>query len=457
MKVAILGTGYVGLVSGVCLAARNHDVTCIDLDSGIVDRINRGDSPIYELGLPELLTKVLREGRFRARVAGPDAFAGQTLILICVGTPSKDGRIDLTYVGEATRDVAAYVAAASDTVSVVVKSTVLPGTTDTFVRDIIDAAIPAGTTYGLGMNPEFLREGEAVSDFLDADRIVLGYEDQLTLDRLRELYAPWECEKLEVNSRSAEMIKYVNNCLLATQISSINELANVAAAIGGINIRSVLEGVHSDRRWNPIAADGKRANPGILRYLIPGSGFGGSCFPKDVQAFVTFGHSLDLGMQLMQAVLDVNERQAEQAVKLLEGSLGDLAGKRLLVLGMAFKSGTDDVRESPAIRLIQELAARGANVYAHDPMAAQISTAQLPASVEIVSDWKSEIAASDAVVIATAWPEYKALCETAQSEALGDKVLVDTRFMLRQSDLPNVQYRSIGDTGVSRPRAACKN
>lgn len=446
MKVAVLGTGYVGLVSGVCLAARGHDVTCLDIDERVVERLNRGEPHIHERGLPELLAQVVRDGLFRARVASVEALQGHPIVLIAVGTPSSEGRIDLAQVRSAARLVGAYAASAPDPISVVVKSTVVPGTTDTVVRGILDeTAGSAGKRYGLGMNPEFLREGEAVGDFMHPDRIVLGHEDPLTLDRLRELYAPWDATKLEVNTRTAEMIKYVNNCLLATQISAINELANVASALGGIDVRAMLEGVHMDGRWNPIAPNGARVNPGILKYLIPGGGFGGSCFPKDVQAMRTLGKSLEEPMQLLQAVLDVNDRQPGAAVRILERDFGTLQGRSILVLGLAFKAGTDDVRESPAINLAKQLIERGARIAVHDPIVdAAAVKALFGPSARFVADWRNEIAGADAVVVATGWPEYLELREPKWREPLRGKILFDTRSVFAARDFDSARYRCIG-------------
>ena len=458
MDVAIIGTGYVGLVSGVCLAARGHRVTCLDVDVSIVNRLNNGHPHICERGLPDLLKRVISEGRFQVRVAERDALLGQSVVLIAVGTPSIGGKIDLTQIEAAARLVGEHISCASERVAVVVKSTVLPGTTDTFVKAVIDAQVAGtGRSYGLGMNPEFLREGEAVSDFMDPDRIVMGHDDELTLECLRTLYEPWTCDKLEVNSRTAEMIKYVNNCLLATQVSAINELANVSAALGGIDIRSVIAGIHSDRRWNPVGSDGRRTDPGILRYLVPGGGFGGSCFPKDVQALRTLGRSLDLPMQLVQAVLDVNERQPTEAVKLLEEHLGDLAGRRILVLGLAFKPGTDDVRESPALRLIEQLIDRGAEVVAHDPIAGQAALALSKRTFSVVDNWCAELPACEGVVIATAWPEYAALGQVPLREALRGRVVVDTRFLLSAADFDDVSYRAIGGTAAARTPSRLAN
>jgi UDPglucose 6-dehydrogenase/GDP-mannose 6-dehydrogenase len=285
MRVGIIGTGYVGLVSGICLAAKGHSVTCVDLNQAIVDRLNGGTPHIHERGLPELLSEVRRQGLFAATCDLDAALDGADLVLIAVGTPSKDGVIDLGQIVAAARSIGAYLRRRDRFLSVVVKSTVVPGTTDTIVRAAIEEASgKAFPAFGLGMNPEFLREGEAIEDFMEPDRIVLGHEDPETLARLEELYAPWQADKLRVNTRTAELIKYANNALLATQISAINEIANLATAIGGIDVMDVVRGVHLDKRWNPITQDGGRVAPPILTYLVPGCGFGGSCFPKDLQA-----------------------------------------------------------------------------------------------------------------------------------------------------------------------------
>ena len=342
----VVGTGYVGLVSGVCLAAKGHYVTCVDINPNVVAKLNKGVPHIYECGLEELLKDSLNARQFSATTDLHAGLKTADLVIIAVGTPTRDGVIDLTYVREAARSIGAYMKATGRSLAVVVKSTVVPGTTDTVVKQEIEAALglkfPA---FGLGMNPEFLREGEAIVDFMEPDRIVLGHEDNRTLALLEELYAPWSCDKVRVNTRTAELIKYANNALLATQISAINEIANLSAAVGGIDIMDVVRGVALDKRWSPVV-DGKRVSPPILDYLIPGCGFGGSCFPKDVKALRSQGRNLGLEMSLLNSVLEVNDAQPDQVVRILESHLGDLAGRRVLVLGLAFKPGTDDVRES---------------------------------------------------------------------------------------------------------------
>jgi UDPglucose 6-dehydrogenase/GDP-mannose 6-dehydrogenase len=444
MRVAIIGTGYVGLVSGVCLAAKGHSVTCIDLNPEIVGQINSGKPHIFEKGLPELLSEVLGKGLIEATTDLNSALDKSDLTLIAVGTPSKDGVIDLSLVIEVARNIGAYLRTRDRFISVVVKSTVVPGTTDTVVRGAIEEA--SGKTFpafGLGMNPEFLREGEAIGDFMDPDRIVLGHEDPQTLALLEELYAPWQVDKVRVNTRTAELIKYANNALLATQISAINEIANLAAAIGGIDVMDVVRGVHLDKRWNPIAADGSRISPPILTYLVPGCGFGGSCFPKDVQALRSLGQQHGLPMQLANAVLDVNDAQPGQVLDILARDLKNVAGKKVLVLGLAFKPDTDDVRESASLKIVDQLVAGGAEVTAHDPIAADNFRRALRRTAEkvtLVDDWKVHVPKSDAIVVATKWQEYQALANMN----LTGKILLDARRMFQPANVPTATYRSIG-------------
>lgn len=451
MKLAVIGTGYVGLVSGVCLAAKGHDVTCVDLNPEIVDGLNEGRPHIHENGLEALLGEVIKRGCFRATDNLEAALDGTDLVIVAVGTPSTDGVIDLKFIRTVSQSLGAYIGRTDRHISVVIKSTVVPGTTDTIVREEIEKASgKAFPAFGLGMNPEFLREGEAIEDFSEPDRIVLGHEDPRTLERLEELYAPWSVDKLAVNTRTAEMIKYANNCMLATQISAMNEIANLSAALGGIDPMNIVKGVSLDKRWNPILPGGERANPGILSYLVPGCGFGGSCFPKDVQALRSQGESQQLEMRMLNAVLDVNDQQAGQICRILEQDIGDLSGKSVLLLGLAFKPGTDDVRESASLKIAQDLTARAARVIAHDPIAtAQFRKAMGAAAehIEFVEDWQARAEDCDIIIVATKWPEYSALREMK----LSGKVVFDARRMLSAEDVVGATYRTIGLRDRSAP------
>ncbi len=445
MKIAIVGTGYVGLVSGVCLAARGHDVACVDIRAEIVTQLNHGKPHIYEAGLPELLAGDLASGKFRATLDLEDALSDAALVMIAVGTPSTEGQIDLQFVCAAAEQIGKFMAKTERFLSVVVKSTVIPGTTDVVVRRVIEKTSGKRPgQFGLGMNPEFLREGNAIEDFMEPDRIIFGHEDAETLHRLEELYRSWNCDKLAVNSRTAEMIKYANNCLLATQISAVNELANLCFEMGGIDVRDVMRGVHLDKRWSPVLPAG-RIKPAILTYLIPGCGFGGSCFPKDVQALRALGQERGLPMRSLQAVLDINEQQPLQIIRMLESALGTLKGRRILVLGLAFKPGTDDVRESVSIRIIHRLVELGAQIGAHDPVALPNARRELAgAPVEFVTGWQNSIADYDAIVVATRWSDYEALATPALSDKLRGRVVIDARCMFQASDFPGAAYLAIG-------------
>lgn len=450
MNICILGTGYVGLVSGVCLAANGHVVTSVDLQADVVDRLNRMQPHIHEQGLPEMLRRVGTEKRFRATLLLDDGLADADLVVIAVGTPTTEGRIDLRYIREAAGQIGTWLKRSSRFLSIVIKSTVLPGTTDTFVRSILEQTSGKRLgAFGLGMNPEFLREGNAIEDFTKPDRIVLGHEDARTLSLLQEVYQPWSCEKLAVNTRTAEMIKYANNCLLATQISAVNELANLCFEVGGIDAQQVMTGVHLDKRWNPVLA-GQRVNPSILTYLVPGCGFGGSCFPKDVQALCTMGQEHRIEMSMLQAVLTVNERQPRQVLRLLEKHFGSLEGRKILVLGMAFKPDTDDVRESAALKIVRDLAQARSTIIAHDPIALDNARKALEdVTVSWVSDWRQALTEIDAVVIATKWVEYTALAQPEHTAHLQGKVVVDPRRLFQPKDFPQAVYFSIGRRPIS--------
>ncbi|MDA9816413.1 UDP-glucose/GDP-mannose dehydrogenase family protein [Alphaproteobacteria bacterium] len=444
MRVAVIGTGYVGLISGVCLADVGHEVTCVDLNANVVEKLNAEIPTIHEEGLPELIKKVVRSGNFRATDQIDMALEAAEIVLVAVGTPSNQGAIDLSFIGQACKSIGSYIQKSEKFLSVVIKSTVIPGTTDTFVKRQLEKASGKKLgEFGLGMNPEFLREGSAIRDFANPDRIVLGYEDSETLNKLKELYSSWNVDKLSMSSRSAELVKYANNALLATQISVINEIANLSSKLGGINFSDVCAGVHSDKRWSPILESGHRIKPEILTYLVPGCGFGGSCFPKDVQALRTQGVKLGLNMQLLNAVLDVNERQTAQVASILERKLGSLLGKRILILGLSFKPGTDDVRESPSLRLIPDFVTRGATVFAHDPVAIEPFRDMLGSNFEgasFVENWENIIPKIDVIVLATAWEEYLRLAKLD----IAGKTVFDCRSYLIEKNLDVLNYFEIG-------------
>jgi UDPglucose 6-dehydrogenase len=445
MNIAVIGTGYVGLVSGVCLASKKHMVTCFDTNKSTIEILKNGESPIHENGLKELMIKNEKHICFRVLDSSCEmSLLDFDAILIAVGTPTVNGKTDLGQVKSVAVMVGRILKNSEKYVSIILKSTVVPGTTDTFFKDIVEneSGKKLGH-FGLGMNPEFLREGNAVEDFLSPDRIVLGYEDEGTLKVLREMYLPWECQKVELNSRSAEMMKYVNNTLLATLISSVNEYANIAREIGGIDFQQVMHGVHLDNRWSPLMEDGRKLFPKIIDYLKPGCGFGGSCFPKDVKALSSLASEISTPSKIINSVITVNDRQPNCMIEMLESKVTDLSNKRVLILGLAFKPETDDVRESVSLKLINLLSDKVASLSVHDPIAMQNTKKVIGRKVNLdyVKDWKAAIENSDVVIIATNWSIYKSINEF--SDSLSEKLIFDTRSFLDPSCFNSTNYLSI--------------
>jgi UDPglucose 6-dehydrogenase/GDP-mannose 6-dehydrogenase len=444
MRVAIVGSGYVGLVSAAGLCEKGHEVTCVDLNGRVVDQINQGSSPVHEQGLPELLQ--LHAGtKLRATMNVAEAVAASDVTLVTVGTPYGGQGIDLSQTRSATVAIGKALKQRDGYHVVAIKSTVVPGTTDNVVTPLLarHSGKTPGRDFGVGVNPEFLREGEAVQDFLKPDRIVIGGFDGRTVDVLGRLYDGFRgVDRLATSNRTAEMIKYASNALFATMISFANEIGNLCGTIGGVDVVDVIRGVHLDRRLSPRLPDGQRIRPGFLSYLEAGCGFGGSCFPKDVQALVAYGDEVGSPMRLLKTVIEVNDRQPQKLISLLQKHFPSLDQKRVAVLGLSFKPGTDDLRASPAIPIVQELIAQRAIVTAYDPVA-QPAAERLfgPQGVVFPGGLAETIENTDAIVVVTRWDLFSML-----PGLLGDRdpqpLIVDGRRML---DKQSVQrYEGIG-------------
>ena len=444
MRVSVIGAGFVGVVTAACLAEKGSEVVLVDVDSEKVDKVNRALPPMYEEGLQDVLERNVGAG-LRATGDLRRAVLDTDVSLIAVGTPTAGSAIDLRFVEEVSREVGAAIAAKPGYHTVIIKSTVVPGTTDNVVRPILEetSGKTAGAGFGLGMNPEFLRQGTAVADFMDPDRIVIGGIDDQSLDTMEELYAAFGgTDIVRTTPRTAEMIKYAANSLLATMISYSNEIANLCAAIGDVVAIEVLEGVRLDRRLDPIQPDGVRVVPGLMDYLYPGSGFGGSCFPKDVQALISFGAEEGSSMSLLEAVIGINDRQPGQVISILAEHLGSLRGSSIAVLGLAFKPGTDDMRGSPAIPVINELIDRGVSVGVYDPVAGETALRVLgEGDVDHHKDLSSVVAGVDAVVVLTPWPEFDSLPSVIAALPV-QPLVVDGRRAFRKDDF--ARYAGIG-------------
>ncbi|MDL5363303.1 UDP-glucose 6-dehydrogenase AglM [Halalkalicoccus sp. NIPERK01] len=414
MNIAVVGSGYVGTTIAACFADLGHEVTAIDIDEGIVERLNRGEASIHEPGLDELL-EAHAGGRLRA-TTDYDAIRDCEVTFLALPTPSReDGSIDASIIETGARSVGEALAGTDEDHLVVVKSTVIPGTTEGMLIPAIEAG--AGEAVGerirVGMNPEFLREGSAVTDFLEPDKVVLGADDDRSRDRLARVFEPLieraDPAVVEATVREAEMIKYANNAFLATKISLINELGNICKELG-VDAYRVADAIGLDERIGE-------------RFLRSGVGWGGSCFPKDVDALRAAAREAGYEPELLDATVGVNDRQPERMLALLEDHV-DLAGARIAVLGLAFKPGTDDVRNSRSIPAIEGLEARGAEVVAYDPVATGTMRERFP-DVEYAASAAEALSDADGALVMTDWDEFAALDD--EFEAMATPVVIDGR------------------------------
>ncbi|MDF0593756.1 UDP-glucose/GDP-mannose dehydrogenase family protein [Methanotrichaceae archaeon M04Ac] len=413
MRISVVGGGYVGLVSAACFAQLGHSVDLIEIDEGKVEAINAGKPPIYEKGLGELLSKHV--GVSLCAGAGYHRVWDTDISFICVGTPpGPDGSADLSMVEEASRSLGESLQEGGGYHVIVVKSTVPPGTTERLVMPtVIRHSGGAGERIGFAMNPEFLREGLAVQDFMNPDRIVVGSSDPKAGDIVESVYAGLNAPVLRVGLSAAEMIKYASNAMLATKISFSNEMGNICKRLG-VDVYEVMKGVGMDHRISP-------------HFLNAGAGFGGSCFPKDVTAMIRLGERLGEDPVLLKSVIEVNERQPLRLVELMEKRTGPLAGREVAVLGLAFKNDTDDVRDSRAVPVIEELLRRGARVRAYDPLAAANMQRIVP-DIEYCDNAAGALRGADGCLIMTEWPEFSRLDE--EFGLMRSRVIIEGRKIL---------------------------
>ena len=444
MKVSIIGTGYVGLVTGACLAEKGHQILCVDKDPQKVEKINRGISPIFEEGLEEILKKNI-DKRLQATTDLPGAILDSEITLIAVGTPFDGKRIDLSQVKEVSAQIGSALMGKAGYHAVVVKSTVVPGTTDGVVLPILEEASgkKAGAGFGVGMNPEFLTEGQAVADFMTPDRIVLGANGEKCMLVLEQLYCAFDgIPKMKTNCKTAEMIKYASNAMLATQISFANEIANLCSALGGVDIVDVMKGVHLSNYLRPAARDGSRIQAPISSFLEAGCGFGGSCLPKDVNALIAHGENAGSAMPLLRAVIETNRHQPGEVIRLLKKHFPSLKDVRVAILGLSFKPDTDDMRESPAIPIVKELLAQNARLKGYDPAAHHEARKLFPSNQLILCETIEEaLAGVDAVVLVTRWEQFHDVPERI-ARLNPEAVFVDGRRMLDKHRF--ARYEGIG-------------
>lgn len=432
-KIAVIGTGYVGLVTGTCFADLGNEVTCVDVVREKVEMLRNGHSPIYEPGLEEIIVRNLKAGRLHFTTSYEEALTGAQFVFIAVGTPeSEDGSADMQYVKAAAREIGRVAPGrAEEPMAIINKSTVPIGTGDD-VGQLVREHCQAGFRFAVVSNPEFLREGQAVLDFMHPDRVILGSDDRAVAERVKELYESLGCPIMVTDIRTAEMIKYASNAILATYISFINEIAFICEGLGA-DVKEVVQGMGYDKRINPA-------------FLNAGVGFGGSCFPKDVKALAHMAEtSNNARPQLLNAVLDINQTAriafVEKVAKLLGG---DLKGKRVGVLGLSFKPDTDDMRESPSIDIVNGLIKMGADVQAYDPIAMEAARKHLDTRVRFCTDAYETAAGADALLLITSWNEFKALDMEKIRENMRQPVLLDGRNVYDPLEMREIGFTYAG-------------
>ena len=438
MNVSVIGTGYVGLVTGACFSEFGVHVVCVDQDSEKVAGLQRGEMPIYEPGLDDLVRRNADSGRLHFSQDTTEAVRSSLVVFIAVGTPPlEDGSTDLRFVEAVARDIGRNL---EDYSVIVTKSTVPVGTAARvrgWVQEELDRAKRPNVTFSVASNPEFLREGAAISDFMRPDRVVIGVDpsDERASEVLKELYRPLylnETPFVLTNIPSAELAKYAANAFLATKISFANEVATLCEEIGG-DVQDVARAMGLDRRIGP-------------KFLHAGAGFGGSCFPKDTASVAHFARELGVGFEIVEATMRVNSRQRERMVKKIEGAFpAGLAGTTLCVLGLSFKPETDDIRDAPAMDIIAQLQKRGVSVRCFDPEAMSAASKELE-DVTFCKDAYDACQGADGVILVTEWNEFRALDLPRLRELLNEPILIDLRNVYEPSAVADAgfAYYSVG-------------
>lgn len=433
MRLAVIGTGYVGLVTGACFAEFGNEVVCVDLDRDKIMGLRRGQIPFFEPGLEEVVLRNLRSGRLSFSTDTPEAVTRSSVIFLAVQTPSRpDGLTDLSFVEQVARTIGSCL---NGYKVLVTKSTVPVKTAEELRKRVEEARSAAGldqVDFSVASNPEFLREGSAVEDFMRPDRIVVGTDDDAAAAILRELYAPLSLTRVpfvQTSIETAELIKYASNAFLATKITFINEIANLCEQVGA-DVHDVSRAMGLDGRIGP-------------KFLHPGAGYGGSCFPKDTESLVAFSREFGVEQRIVAAVCEANRAQRERAVEKIAGMTDGLEGRTIGVLGLSYKPNTDDVRESPSIHVIRGLQQGGARIRCFDPQALENARTEL-SDVHFCRDAYEVAENASALVLATEWNEFRALDLGRIKKLLAEPVIVDLRNIYEPSEMARLGFRYVG-------------
>ena len=428
-KISVIGTGYVGLVTGACFAEMGHYVTCLDINEERISKLNQSIVPFYEPELADYLSRNSQAGRLKFTTNYPIALKDGEFVLICVGTPpNPDGSTDMSQWNSCVENILKVI----DHPVIIVNKSTLPVGSGRHLKELLSTqAHHPNAVFTVVSNPEFLREGSAVKDSMQPDRIVVGSDDQEALEKVASLYVSLNRPVVKSDLNTAELTKYASNSYLAARISFINEISNICELVGA-DVNKVAEGMGYDHRIGS-------------KYLNPGIGWGGSCFPKDIKSLIHFANQYGLDPQILRAVEKVNYDQRKLVIKKLKAVLGDLEDKTIAILGLAFKPNTDDLREAPALDIIQQLLDQGAHVRAYDPVAMELARPKLPAVTYVSSHYEAAKGA-DALVIVTEWPEFFYLDLAALHQAMRNHIIIDGRNIYDPATIraAGFTYKSMG-------------
>lgn len=429
MHIAVIGSGYVGLVTGACFAEFGVDVACVDVDADKIAQLSRGQATIYEPGLEQLIQKNLHAGRLRFTTNLQSAVEPASVVFLAVGTPPKsDGSADLKSVENATREIGRHI----HSYKVVAMKSTVPVGTGKRLTELIKDNLSKPVAFSVVSNPEFLREGAAIGDFMRPDRVVIGSNEPKATELMRELYRPLyliETPFVITSVEGAELIKYAANAFLATKISFINEIANLCEKVG-CDVHEVARAIGMDRRIGG-------------KFLHPGPGFGGSCFPKDTRALAVIGRQYDSPTRIVDAVIEVNERQREAMLPKIEKLAAGLSGKRIAVFGLSFKPETDDMRDAPSVDIIRGLLDAGANVIAYDPVAQHEAAKVLP-TIDYAEDEYAAATGADALVFVTEWNQFRALDMERIRKLMRTPNIADLRNIYEPADMREMGFNYVG-------------
>lgn len=427
MNICVIGSGYVGLVTGSCLADLGNDVICVDNDKSKISALRKGAVPIYEPGLEELIKRNVKEGRLSFTGNLRDGVKKSEIIFVCVPTPPKDnGDADLTYVETVSKEIALSM----PSYRLIVEKSTVPVNTGEWVEHTINVYNKRRVKFDVASNPEFLKEGSAIEDFMNPDRVVIGVNSKRAADILTELYKPLNAPIVVTNIKSAEIIKHASNSFLATKISFINSVANICDKVGA-DVVDVARGMGFDKR---ISKD----------FLSAGIGFGGSCFPKDLAAFVHIAEKVGYDFGILKEVQRVNDRQKRSVIKRIESLLWNLSKKTVGVLGLSFKPGTDDLREAPSLEIIRMLRAEGVHVKAFDPVAMDKARIALGEGVKFCKDPYQVAKDSDCLLVVTEWNEFKELDFKKIKKLMRQPIIIDGRNIYDPEEMKKLGFKYIG-------------